>query len=34
MSEDEKVMPHVKEPIIGENREKLDFLSGQKKTLG
>ena len=31
MSEDETVMPHVREPVIGENREKLDFLSEQMK---
>ena len=34
MSEDETVMPHVREPVIGENKEKLDFLIGQKETLG
>ena len=34
MSEDETVMPHVREPVIGENMEKLTFLSGQKGTLG
>ena len=34
MSEDETVMPHVRELVIGENKEKLDFLIGQKETLG
>ena len=27
-------MPHVREHVIGENRKKLDFLSGQKEILG
>ena len=34
MREDKIVMPNVREPVIGENREKMDFLSGQKETLG
>ena len=34
MSEDETAIPHVREPFIGENMEKLNLSSVQKATLG
>ena len=34
MREDKTVIPTVREPVIAENRENMDFLSGQKETLG